>query len=477
MRYRTFVMLAAVCAATSLTCALTPAARLPEDAQPADTKGQLAYARALSDAFQHAAEVIGPSVVHITQINRVLVRRSFFDPGEARFQPTGLGSGVIITPDGYILTNNHVIAEAERLTVKLSDQRELPARVVGADPAADLAVLKIDAVGLPAATFADSDELHVGEWVLAVGSPFGFDNTVTAGIVSAKGRVGLAAQTDERYEEFIQTDAAINPGNSGGPLVTLEGRVVGINNQIATRSGGSVGLGFAIPSTIAQPVAEALMKNGRVERGWLGIMMNDLTPDAAKVAGLTSTQGVVVGGVVPGGPGERAGIKAGDIVTRFNGRPVGSSNRLKNAIAFTPPGSRAEIEVVRSGRLNRITVTLTDKTTGEAAAAGGKAYRDLGLAVRSLTADLARSLSYPGDIVGVVVTQVDPGGPADQAQLRAQDVIVGVNGQDIANAEQFDQAMQQADPARPIRLNVVGVRSDGFMLAWRKGFLDLIPRR
>lgn len=461
----------AVTAAVALAVGHAPAIQPPAGD---DAREHITHARGLSEAFRHAAETIGPSVVHITQINRVIVRRNFFDPGEARFQPTGLGSGIIVSPDGHILTNNHVIANAERLTVKLSDQRELPAAILGTDPASDLAVLKVDASSLPVARFADSDALHVGEWVLAVGSPFGFDNTVTAGIVSAKGRVGLAAQTDERYEEFIQTDAAINPGNSGGPLVNLEGRVVGISNQIATRSGGSVGLGFAIPSTIAQPVAEAIIRNGRVERGWLGITMVDLAPTPP---GGTETRGVLVQTLVPGGPAERAGLLPGDIITRFNGRPIETSNRLKNAIAFTPPGSSVNVDLVRDGLPLTIAARLTDKTTGEAVALGGKAFRDLGFAVRTLTPEVAETLSYPAEVSGVVVTQVDPGTAADTARLQAQDVIVGVNGQGVRNADELDVALKSVGARQTIRLHVVGVRSDGFMLAWRRGFIDIAPRR
>ncbi|MCC6660560.1 MAG: trypsin-like peptidase domain-containing protein [Phycisphaerales bacterium] len=453
----------------TLNAAVQPAAE-----KPAEVKEQIAFARTLSDAFNHAAKVIGPSVVHVTQMNRVLVRRSFFDPGEARIQPTGLGSGIIISADGYILTNNHVIAGAQSLRVKLSDGREYDAAMVGTDPASDLAVLKIDAGGLTAAKFADSDGLQVGEWVVAVGSPFGFDNTVTAGIVSATGRVGLQGQTDERYEEFIQTDAAINPGNSGGPLVNLEGSIVGINDQIATRNGGSVGLGFAIPSTIAQPVADALIRNGRVERGWAGIVMTEARPeDAAR-----GTRGVLINSVVDGGPAEQAGIKAGDLVTRFNSRPVWNTNRLKNTIAFTPPGSTVPVDLVRDGQKMTVSISLTDNVTGQAAVNGARAFRALGMAARTLDAETAGNIDYPRELqpVGVVVTQIDPGGPADTGDMHVQDVIVQVNGANVRSVEEFDQAVKGAPPGRAIRFGVVTYRQAGFGMGWQQGWLEVTPR-
>ncbi len=435
------------------------------------------HARSLSRAFQHAAGKIAPSVVHITQINRVLVRRSFFDPGEAVTQPTGLGSGVIVRPDGYILTNHHVIANAAKLTVKLNDRRELPAEIVGIDPPTDLAVLKIDARGLTPADFGDSDALEVGEWVLAAGSPFGFDNTVTAGIVSAKGRVGLSAQSDERYEEFIQTDAAINPGNSGGPLVNLDGQVVGISNQIATRSGGSVGLGFAIPSSIAQHVAETLIRDGRVERGWLGLIMTDLTREQAEAAALVAPEGVVVDELVDGGPAAQSGLRKGDIIVAFNGRPTQSSNRLRNAIAFTEPGSQVPVEIIRGARRATLNVQVVDRATGQAAAVGGKAYRDLGFVVRTLTPEIARTLNFPADAKGVIVISVDANSPAGDARLLAQDVIVGIADVGVADVDEFDRLIARQRTTGTIRLNVIGMRDDGFTRAWRRGYIDIVPAR
>ena len=439
--------------------------------QPAEVKSQIAFARTLSDAFNHAATVIGPSVVHVTQLNRVLVRRSFFDPGEARVQPTGLGSGVIISGDGYILTNNHVIANSQSLKVKLSDGREYDAMLVGTDPPSDLAVLKIDAEGLTPAKFADSDALQVGEWVVAVGSPFGFDNTVTAGIVSATGRVGLQGQTDERYEEFIQTDAAINPGNSGGPLVNLEGSIVGINDQIATRGGGSVGLGFAIPSTIAQPVADALIRDGRVERGWAGIVMADRKPGEAP-------RGVLIRSVVDGGPAAEAGIRPGDVVTRFNTRPVWSMNRLKNTIAFTPPGATVPVDLLRDGQQVTVDIALTDSMSGEASVSGARAFRSLGLTARTLTPPIARQMDLPAEInnMGLLITRVEPGGPASQAQVLQQDVVIQANGVAIASVEDLDQALSLLAPGAPLRLGVVRLRGDAFRTFWQSGFIDVTPR-
>lgn len=437
--------------------------------QPATgTTEQLRFARQLSGAFQSAAEKIAPSVVHITQLNRVLVRRSWFDEGEARIQPTGLGSGVIVRSDGYILTNYHVIADADQLMVRLQDGRELAATVAGVDRPTDLAVLKIDAEGLTAAVFGDADALQVGEWVLAAGSPFGFDNTVTAGIVSATGRgQNLATQTDERYDEFIQTDAAINPGNSGGPLVNLEGQVVGINNQIASRSGGSVGLGFAISSSIAKPVVESLIRDGRVQRGWLGI---EFGPRAGGAPGMLITS------VVDGSPAAQAGLRSGDIITRFNGRPTTTGSRLRSAIAFTPPGTRAPVEILRDGRPGTVNVQLIDRTTGQAQSMGGKGYADLGIAVADLTPETARVLSYPLEVSGVIVLEVDAQGAAAEAGLQARDVIVAVNRRATPTAEAFDKIVSSVRSGGTIRFDVVGLRpTDPFSraLSWRRGNIEL----
>jgi serine protease Do len=427
----------------------------------------LKHARSLSRAFNHAAMTIAPSVVHITEYSRVVERQSFFGPAREVVRPTGAGSGVIVSNDGYILTNNHVISGAEKVRVKMADDREFDGRVIGVDPATDLGVVKIDTSNLKAAKWGDSDSLDIGEWVIAVGSPFGeFDNTVTAGIVSAKGRTGLQAQSEERFEDFIQTDAAINPGNSGGPLVNLDGEVVGINSQIASRTGGSVGIGFSIPTSIARSVMDMLIKNGRADRGAIGI--NDMAvPPADMLQALKVKSGVRVGTVVRGGPADKAGLASGDVITRFNGRPVDSVNKLRNAIAFTPPGTKAEIERVRDGASGVVTVAVGDRADF---LPGSQAVKRFGFSVRTLPRQEARRLG----LSGVYVSNVEALGPAAQARvpLQERDIIVNVDGTDVADDQQFDDVLRK-HPGDVLRLHVV-------RFGWQgpeKGYLDIPARK
>jgi serine protease Do len=360
--------------------------------------------------------------------------------------------------DGYILTNNHVIADAEKVIVKLPDGREFNGSVVGTDPATDIGVVKIPASGLTAAQFGDSDSLEVGEWVLAVGSPFGmFDNTVTAGIVSAKGR-RLTSQSEESFEDFIQTDAAINPGNSGGPLVDLEGHVVGINSQIASRTGGSVGIGFSIPVSIARAVMDSLIKNGKVERGWLGLTMDLAKPDQLMQAG---GEGVLVQNVLPGGPADSAGLQPGDLITGFNGRKVTTPNRLRNMIAFTEPGTEAEIEMVRNGRGAKVRTTVVDNVTGRSTMPGGKAVTKYGFTVQDLPARFVDRIGQ-----AVVVNYVEPLGPAAEAGLQVNDVVFLVDDQATPNVEAFDKVAQRA--GRSVRL--------GVQRGMQRGYIDIVRR-
>lgn len=457
--------------------AAQPAVRTARESVPRspvdpEVEESLRHARALSRAFQHAAQKIDPSVVHIIQQREVRVVRSFFDPGERRLAPTGTGSGFIITPDGYIVTNHHVIAGADRVQVKLNDGREYPGRIIGSDPATDLGVVKIEGENLVAARFGDSDGLEVGEWVLAVGSPFGvFNNTVTAGIVSAKGRRGLVGPAD-RFEDFIQTDAAINPGNSGGPLVNLEGEVIGINSQIATRTGGSVGIGFAIPSAIGSYVVDSLINTGRVERGWLGVMGPDESQAVAQFArhfeqaGVPQGDGALVTTVVPDGPGARAGLMAGDVIVSFNGRAVQDFARFRNAVAFTPPGTRARLEVMRGGRRVPLEVTVLDHTRGQALMTGGAAFPAFGFTVESLSRDVLRQVGLQS---GVRVNQVETLGPAALADLRVGDIIVYLNGNAVASAQAFDQMLREIN-GQPIRVGVLRPSTRG------TGYLDIMPR-
>ncbi len=322
----------------------------------------------LEHAFERAAEGVGGAVVSVTALKMrrapgsppdspldELLRdpiRGFFG-GEPE-QERGLGSGVVVDRSGIILTNNHVIAGADELKVHVKNDRVLKAKVLGADPKSDLAVIKVDAKDLPAVSFADSDKLRIGQWVLAIGSPFGLEQSVTAGIVSAKGRsnVGLVD-----YEDMIQTDAAINPGNSGGPLVNLEGKVVGINTAMATRSGGYQGVGFAIPSNMARSIMQQLINRGKVVRGWLGVSIQKLTPELGKASGHEGG-GVVVAEVTPDGPAARAGLASGDVVVALEGRPVTDVAAFRNRIADSAPGVKLTLDVVRQGKTQRLPVTI-----------------------------------------------------------------------------------------------------------------------
>jgi serine protease Do len=437
-----------------------PASRVaPRNTAPATTsqgapapdpavREAIAQAHNLSKAFQYAARTVGPAVVHVESLSHVGggvfrdMRSGQMFRQQEGFQPTGLGSGVIVTRDGFILTNNHVVQGAAKLNVKLNDGRSMEGRVVGTDAATDLAVVRIDGENLPTAEFADSDRIEVGEWVVAIGSPFGLDNTVTAGIVSAKGRA-LNPTNYDKYEDFLQTDAAVNPGNSGGPLVTLEGKVVGINTAIASRTGGSVGIGFAIPSSIAQAVMDTLIKTGHVERGWLGVSMLELTPEKARELGIQATEGVVVKEIIPNSPAERSGLKPGDVVLHYRGRAVEDERKFVTAVALSSPGTRADLDIVRNGRPMTISVEVGDRNS------------TLGLSVASLTDEIAERIGLNAEAQGVVVTNVDGGSLADEAQLRPGDIIVAVGGKPVPTDKEFYQIVSRADLSRGVRLNVM----------------------
>ncbi len=358
-----------------------------------------------------------------------------------------LGSGVIVSPEGYILTNNHVVDGATDVQVTLSDKREFKARIVGADPKTDVAVLKIDAKNLAPITIGDSSKVQVGDVALAIGDPFGVGQTVTKGIISATGRGGLGI---EDYEDFLQTDAPINPGNSGGALINDRGELVGINTAIISHgSGGSQGIGFAVPANLARQVMDQVLKNGHVTRAYLGIYPQDVTPAMAKAFGEKQSEGIVVGDVTPNSPASAAGIKTGDIILQVNGKPVTDSNQLRMSISMMQPGTELKLETLRNGTERDATVKLAEMPAESAKAdsnddqeGGAKALE--GVEVSNLNSHIARQLNIPSTIKGVVVTDIDPASKMADSGLQQGDVIQEVNHKPVTNVSDFQSAIGKA---------------------------------
>ncbi len=364
--------------------------------------------------------------------------RQFFGGQRRLYSPPqhGVGSGVIVTKDGYILTNNHVVNDADQVKVTLLDGRVFTAKVIGKDPKSDVAVVKIDAHDLPAITFADSEKCEVGDLVLAIGNPFGIDQSVTRGIVSAKDRSAMGLD----YEDFIQTDAAINPGNSGGALVDADGRLIGINTAIYSHSGGNQGIGFAIPTDLARGVMESLIKYGKVTRGYLGVMIQDISPSLAKEFNVKSDKGALVGDVVPDGPGAKAGLKSGDVIQKFDGKPVTDSRHLKMEVARVAPGETVPVEVLRDGSAKTLKVRLGELPGSEKLAENGGSDSDKsdtlqGVAVTDLDSQARQQFHIPEHVKGAVVTQVDPESAAAEAGLKPGDVIMEINRHTVTSAD------------------------------------------
>jgi Do/DeqQ family serine protease len=372
--------------------------------------------------------------------------RRFFGPNTPEDGPPplqeGLGSGVIVSGDGTVLTNNHVVEGAERVTVVLSDGRELQAKVVGTDAPTDLAVLDIEGTNLPTLPLADSNRLRVGDVVLAVGNPLGIGQTVTAGIISAKGR---STGMSDGYEDFLQTDAPINRGNSGGALITTSGELVGIPSQIVSPSGGNIGIGFAIPSNQAKNVMNQLVSTGRVRRGMLGVTVQRVSSDLAQGLGLKSVQGALVSSVESGGPADRAGVEQGDVILRVNGAAVNDSNDLRNRISSVAPGETVALDIVRDRGERSIRVTLGEVPSGERAASRSPETRgELGMTLERLTPELARQLRIEGSMTGVVVSAVQPGSAAARAGVNRGDVIRKIDGRDVSTPAQVRDALGQS---------------------------------
>lgn len=378
-------------------------------------------------------------------------RRFVPQPGPREFQTQSLGSGFIISSDGYIMTNAHVVDAADEVTVKLSDKREFKAKVIGADRRTDMALLKIEASGLPAVKFGDPNKLKVGEWVVAIGSPFGFENTVTAGIVSAKGR----SLPQENFVPFIQTDVAVNPGNSGGPLFNMRGEVVGINSQIYSRTGGFMGLSFAIPIDVASDIAQQLRTAGKVTRGRIGVVIQPVTKELAESFGLPRPQGALVNSVEKGGPAEKAGIEPGDVILRFDGKAVNSSEDLPRIVGGTKPGVRATVQVWRNKAARDLQVTVAELQDDRAKQSrrGGKppvaAPTQFGLTLSELTDARRNELKLEG---GILVENAQ--GAAARAGIRRGDIILSVNNQLVKSVEQFTQMMGQFEKGSIVALRV-----------------------
>ncbi|RIA31758.1 serine protease Do [Ectopseudomonas oleovorans] len=443
--------------------------------------GQSLVAQASLPDFTELVEEASPAVVNISTRQKVPERnvagqpgmpdleglppmfREFFErnipqvprnPGGRQREAQSLGSGFIISPDGYVLTNNHVVADADEIIVRLSDRSELEAKLIGADPRSDVALLKVEGSGLPTVPLGKADDLKVGEWVLAIGSPFGFDHSVTAGIVSAKGR----NLPSDSYVPFIQTDVAINPGNSGGPLFNLKGEVVGINSQIFTRSGGFMGLSFAIPMEVAMQVADQLKAEGKVTRGWLGVVIQEVNKDLAESFGLDKPAGALVAQVLEDGPADKGGLQVGDVILSLNGKPIIMSADLPHLVGGLKPGEKAEMDVVRDGSRKKLNVTIgTLPEEGQELASTGSAQggersnNRLGVTVAELTAEQKKGLDLKG---GVVVKDV-LNGPAAMIGLRPGDVITHLNNQAIDSTATFTKVAQELPKNRSVSMRVL----------------------
>ena len=451
----------------------TDATRASVPETPAQTAGEVAPAGA-QNSYADVVGRVAPAVVTIRSSRRARAAQQFPFMDDPRFREffgdrmpreqapqreSGLGSGVVVDANGYILTNHHVVDGAEEIRVELTDNRTFTAKLVGSDPPSDLAVLKVESRGLPILPLGDSDRVRVGDVVLAVGNPLGIGQTVTSGIISAKGRAtGLS---DGSFEDFLQTDAPINRGNSGGALVNTAGELVGINSQILSPSGGSIGIGFAIPSNMAKSVMDQLIKGGKVRRGMLGVQIQQITPDLATSLGLEQARGALVNSVQTGGPAERAGLRRGDVIVALNGTAITDSNSLRNQVARTKPGTEVTITVLREGREQQLRATLGELPArqNERAAGGENGGNEensadggrLGIGVEPLTPELARQLNLPAGAQGLAVTSVDPAGPAAETGIRRGDVIEEVNRQAVRSATDLRAALNRSGE-RPVLL-------------------------
>ncbi|MCC8179856.1 MAG: Do family serine endopeptidase [Planctomycetes bacterium] len=467
LNFRAFIIGVAACAI--IMTASFSLGRAGDGLTEAD-RAALAEANNLSRAFVAVAKLIRPAVVNIKVERRVTVQ-DFNNPFEffnellnPRYrrapQPRsqisrGQGSGVIIDAEGYILTNNHVVGDADAISVVLLDGREFPAELIGTDPSSEVAVIKVEAENLTVAALGDSDLVEVGEWVVAVGNPFGLDFTVTNGIISARGRSGMGVV---EIEDFIQTDASINPGNSGGPLVNLKGEVIGINTFIATNTGQSAGVGFAIPSNIARSIMRSLISHKQVITSYLGVETQPLTAELAQGFGLQAPRGALIRKVNKDSPGEKAGLRRGDVVVRWGRREILDDQQLRNLVTISTPGEPIEVEVVRQGENVTLSVVLVESPEEYLLEGKGERFfQSLGIAVAELTPEIQTELGYEAGLRGMVVLRVERGSLADRLGMVPGSVIMSLNGKEVGNQQEMLAALETA------------ARTKIYDIVWRTG--------
>jgi serine protease Do len=432
-----------------------------------------AHIEETSRAFSDIVKAVSPAVVNISSTKMVKRQQTpyedffdYFSPApdtkNRKFKEQSLGSGVIVSTDGYIVTNNHVVEQSSDIRVTLYDRRSFKAKVVGTDAKTDIAIIQIDAKDLPVIPWGDAEKLQVGEFVLAIGNPFLLTNTVTMGIVSAVGRadVGIAD-----YEDFIQTDAAINPGNSGGPLVNIRGELIGINTAIFSKTGGYQGIGFAVPSNMVKAVMEQLVNSGKVTRGWIGITIQELTQELAQQFGLKYSEGelagVLVSDVTRDGPAQKAGIMRGDIILEYNGKRLQDVGQLRNVVAQSRVGSQAQVKILRRDKEMTVTATVVELPTDGAEAKTGpvqgrESYENAlaGMRVMDLSSTVAKQLGVESEAKGVVIVSIEPGAPSEEANLRRGDVINEINRQRITNLNDFNKIVARIKPGDNVLLFV-----------------------